>query len=728
MGMIDIIELLSIYKEKQIDEFLKKYTGLDLNEPNLTYEKIKNSYKFLGDNESNGSNVSQLTTGEKGVVERITNAIDAVIENERQKHGIRSAKNSGVIIRKAFPNYYNHMQNVMEEAADRSQAKDADGFVTLAVNDGSRSNKPTIDIVDKGTGLFGHEFEHTILSINNGNKLSSEKSYLIGAFGQGGSTSLPFTYATIILSKKKGKFFFTVIKRAELMDYKNSVYVYLTMEGKIPEVNKEDFTDGDIYINEFVNNAESGTLIRMIESEISKKFRDNDVTKPGMLIDYLNTELFNVGLPVKIIDNREQYKENFRNQNRNVHGSLAKLKTFKYVAREYSGSIDISHMNQKYDINFYVLLPTKKEHWGSDYECSKVFEQFNVTMDPIIYIVNGQTITTERHTKLGNAGLNFLRHRLLVVINLDDLGREKYQFFTADRSRIMEKDLTRGFLDKVVSALAANEKLREINSIIGELSVSSSIDKDFLDDISREVKNRFSRFLKTGTIIPSRFGRTYGETSEEVFEDHIAVFEITTKKRQFYKDENIVFFLTTKAHKKVNERELIYMYVDDSQYYNFFATFMNGRIQYTINANTIKPGMHSIEFSHYKNNIIANLSEKIVFEVLNEKAPETQVKSETKELDLKILVVEEDSLICDVSKNEIDKEIIVKLCLDGDLLKSEVYGISSSSDEISMIKNKLIKPISLFSLFYLEVYNSIEKDEEKNDLMISFIRSFLAST
>lgn len=326
------------------------------------------------------------------------------------------------------------------------------------------------------------------------------------------------------------------------------------------------------------------------------------------------------------------------------------------------------------------------------------------------------------------AGLNFLRHRLLVVINLDDLGREKYQFFTADRSRIMEKDLTRGFLDKVVSALAANEKLREINSIIGELSVSSSIDKDFLDDISRQVKNRFSRFLKTGTIIPSRFGRTYGETSEEVFEDHIAVFEITTKKRQFYKDENIVFFLTTKAHKKVNERELIYMYVDDSQYYNFVAAFMNGRIQYTINANTIKPGMHSIEFSHYKNNIIANLSEKIVFEVLNEKAPETQVKSETKELDLKILVVEEDSLICDVSKNEIDKEIIVKLCLDGDLLKSEVYGISSSSDEISMIKNKLIKPISLFSLFYLEVYNSIEKDEEKNDLMISFIRSFLAST
>ena len=37
----------------------------------------------------------------------------------------------------------------------------------------------------------------------------------------------------------------------------------------------------------------------------------------------------------------------------------------------------------------------------------KSFEQFNVHYDPIIYIVNGQTITTEKFTKLNNAGLNF---------------------------------------------------------------------------------------------------------------------------------------------------------------------------------------------------------------------------------------------------------------------------------------------------------------------------------
>ena len=39
--------------------------------------------------------------------------------------------------------------------------------------------KPTIDIIDKGTGLLGSEFDKTILSINHGNKLSRDKSYLI---------------------------------------------------------------------------------------------------------------------------------------------------------------------------------------------------------------------------------------------------------------------------------------------------------------------------------------------------------------------------------------------------------------------------------------------------------------------------------------------------------------------------------------------------------------------
>lgn len=136
--MIKIDEVLSIYKEHQIDDFLNKYTGITLNEHNLSYDKIKENYKFLGDSSSNGSNVGQLTSGEKGLVERITNAIDAVIENQKNKCNIGSAKNSNVIIKKAFPKYYDNMTEVMKDKTNKSLAKDAEDQVILAVNDGSK--------------------------------------------------------------------------------------------------------------------------------------------------------------------------------------------------------------------------------------------------------------------------------------------------------------------------------------------------------------------------------------------------------------------------------------------------------------------------------------------------------------------------------------------------------------------------------------------------------------
>lgn len=724
--MIKIEEVLSIYKEIQIDELLKKYTGLDLNEKNLSYDKIKDHYRFLGSSCSNGSNVGQLTTGEKGLVERITNAIDAVIENQKNKCSITSPKDSSFVIRKAFPNYYSNMQDVINDNVDRSLAKDAENQVIVAVNDGSKSNKPTFDIIDKGTGLLGSEFENTILSINHGNKLSRDKSYLIGAFGQGGSTSLPFTYATIILSKKNGHISFTIIKRVELIDYKNLVYVYITIDNSIPELDYSNFQSNDEYLENFINKSESGTLVRMVESEISKRFRDNEVTKPGMLGDYLNTELFNVGLPVKIIENRANYKTNVHLQNRSIYGSHLKLKTSKrYVKKDYCGTINIEHNNRTYNIDYFILLPNNEEKWGSEAECKKVFEQFNVYYDPIIYTVNGQTITTEKYTKLNNAGLNFLRYRLMVVINLDVLGTEKYRFFTTDRARIVDSDLTHGFLDKVVKALASTQQLVDMNGIIGEKSVSSSIDQNFLDEVSKQVKNEYSKFLKTGNVITGKSGHHYNSTSEEIYEDRIVTLDITSSKREFYIDENVTFVVTTKAQKHINEEAIIGCFLNDKSYNDLQRTFMNSRIQYSINAGVLNKGSYTIQFIYFNFQCATLESEKIKFEVTSEKNPEKEVKSLTKGLDLNIVIVDEATLICDVARDLVNKKIDIKLCLDSDQLRSEIYGLSASSDEVSKIKNRIIKPIALFSLFCRDLYDNIENDDDKNRIILSFIKAFV---
>lgn len=722
--MIKIEEVLDLYKASDVDKFLRKYTGLTLNEKGLYHKDIESSWNFLGNNSSNGSSISILKKGEKGIIERLTNAIDAVIEKQLEVHRMAAPNSSEDVIKKGFPRFYSNLSKIKENRGEgKSYAYDIENQVILAVNDGSKSNKPTFDIIDKGIGVVGNMFDKTLLSINLGNKLSSDKKYLIGAFGQGGSTSLPFADATIILSKKEKKYYFTIIKSVDLGDYKNHGYVYLTIDDVIPELDCTDYSAND-YLQEFIS-SDSGTLIRMIETDISREYRNNDISKPRMLVDYINTELFNVGIPVKVIENRGNYKDNKNAQNRNAYGSQTKLLTSKkYVKDDYSGTIDIYHNDKPYKIDYYIILPDNENDWGSDLKCNAVFEQFNVYGDPIIYTVNGQTITTETYTKIKNNGLAFLKYRLLIVINLDYLETEKYKFFTSDRAQIKETDITKGFLDKIIKQITAVDKLKKINELIAEKSISSSIDSDLLNDISSEVQSIYNKFLKTGNALPSKKSKSqHYKVSEVEFSDQIHEISITSSQRMFYSDESIQFVLTTSAAKYINESEMILPFVNDKNYHEYSANFMNGRIGYIFNGKSLNPGVYSIEFIYFKDTTNTIHSQKIVFEILKEKAPKETDKEKSKSLDLSIQILDEAELICDIIKNKDKKKIEAHLCLDGDELRREVYGYGANNDDIIELKNKIIKPIVLFALFLDQYYDNISKTEEKNSMIVSYVRS-----
>jgi hypothetical protein len=722
--MIHITEILGLYKSSQVDDLLIKYSGLSLNEKGLQLKDIEKNWRFLGDNSSNGSSISILKKGEKGLIERITNAIDAVIEKQRNIFKMGSPLNSEVVIKKAFPKFHSNLMKIYDKHGEvKSQAYDIENQVILAVNDGSKANKPTFDILDKGIGVHGSEFKNTLLSINRGNKLSSDKKYLIGAFGQGGSTSLPFAESTLIISKYEGKYFFTIVKSVELRDFKNHVYVYLTIQNEIPELDAQN-ANFDDYLQEFIS-FDSGTLIRMIETDISREYRNNDISKPRMLVDYVNTELFSVGIPVKIIENRGNYRDNKNAQNRNAYGTFTKLKTSKkYVNDEYSGSVDIYHNGNPYKIDYYVILPDNEAEWGSDSKCKSVFEQFNVYGDPILYTVNGQTITSETYTKLKNNGLTFLKYRLLIVINLDYLGNEKYKFFTSDRAQIKDTDLTKGFIDKVVKRITEIDKLQEMNTIIAEKTISSSIDSDLLIEISSEVQDIYNKFLKSGSIIPSRKKvNKHFSLSEDEYLDHIEKLEITSTQREFYSDESVSFVVTTNAAKYVNEAAMISPFIDGKAFHEYSPNFMNGRISYRINERSLRKGDHHIQFIFFDDNRRALESSTILFTILSDKSPESSDKVRDKKLDLNITLLDEAELICDIAKNKDTKKIEAYVCLDSDELVSQVYGYNASNDEISETKNKIIKPVVLFALFLDEIYDNIEDAVEKNKIMISFIKS-----
>ncbi len=727
---IKLTDVLSLYKQSDVDAFLKALTGHDLAEPNLTFDAIKANWAYLGDNPSNGSVIGMLKKGEKGLIERVTNAIDAVVEKQKAACGIVSAKDPAAVIKKAFPKYFENTKAIREGGDSKNYPKDASNQVILAVTDAKKSSKPTFDIVDQGMGIRGNDFPGTILSINAGNKISSDRGYLIGAFGQGGSTSIPFTSSTIIVSKQDGHYWFTIIKAVDLRELKTTAYVYLTIDGCVPEAEYEGepvFENKD-WLRIFTS-AESGTLVRMVEMDISADYRKNDIAKPGMLGDYVNTQLFDVGLPVRIIDDRQNYSALSSSQTRYAYGTAMKLFTYKYVQKDYSGRITIEHNNRQYYIDYYVLLPEKEENWASDGECKAIFKQFNVTGDPIIYTVNGQTVTSETYTCIKNAGLNFLRYRLLVVINLDVLGSEKYKFFTTDRSQIKQTDLTKGFLDEVVAQLAKEDKLKDINDYVANLSVNSAVSPEMLEDISRRVKKNYSGFLKNGRPLIVRRGPHPGPNPVEA-SDQIEYLKITTTKNEYYNDELIPVSLETGGQKYVNQRAIdnhsLNCFVDGHSYAGFVPTCFNARIVFKLDPHSFSSGEHTIQFEYYENNAVKFSTDEFHFVIKNEKTPEPPQTRASQDLNLEILPVEDGDLICDVAKIEAQHKIVIKINTYHEMLYNEVYGHNISVDELSDMQRRMIEPIATFSLFLDKAYDSIEDDDEKNKLVLSFIKTYFA--
>ena len=288
--------------------------------------------------------------------------------------------------------------------------------------------------------------------------------------------------------------------------------------------------------------------------------------------------------------------------------------------------------------------------------------------------------------------------------------------------------MTHGFLDSVVKEIANVKSLQEINGIIAEKAISSKVDNEIIEEISDEVKGIYKNFLKGGrpAIMPGS-GLTY-HPDEKVYFDHIDSLNISITKPTFYIDQIAKFIVTTKASKFFNTNAMIYCYIDDKCSYSFTPIYMNGRIQYDCAARLLKAGSHQIQFRYFKNNNIAAISNIVTFEILDEKCPNTSKNSKEKELDLKIQIVEGQELICNISKNINSGSICAMVCLESDLMSSEIYGFSSSADAIKSTQVKIIKPIVLFCLFLGNNYDEIEKIDQKNELVLSFIKTFLSSS
>ena len=124
-------DILSLYTIEDINAFQRFNGILTFEKSRLKFDDIKEDWSMFGGNESNNSVIGILANGDNGIIERVTNAIDAVIEYEKEKNHIASAKSPDVIVSKAFPNYYAMKKKLSETDESKLNFKDADLPLTL---------------------------------------------------------------------------------------------------------------------------------------------------------------------------------------------------------------------------------------------------------------------------------------------------------------------------------------------------------------------------------------------------------------------------------------------------------------------------------------------------------------------------------------------------------------------------------------------------------------------
>lgn len=391
-------------------------------------------WRLLGDNANNYPTVHLTANADVSLVERITNAIDATFERiAEQRPELKAIRSPREFSEKAI----GFKDGILAETVKRRKRDAADDYgVSAELWSGDDSSTPTIEIIDNGVGLTRDEIPETILSLHESNKI--KKWYLMGRFGQGGSTTFQFCEYTVIVSKKFNgdHVSFTVIKyQPRQQDERHGKYVYLVDKADnkplfVPKANKSI---------EF----EHSTLVRHIDYRIGKQ---NLLTLYGKL-EY---RLFDPVLPFRLVDNnaetgKEHYRRLYGSRDRLNRTDLVELKREFQKESEY-GTLTLRYWLFKDDTDVQQKLT------------------FIEPEEPIVVTFNGQSHSVMPRRVLHECRLPYLEDDFVVQIDCDQLNeRGVGTFFPSTRETLSSEGLS--IIKKlIVSVISDSTELRQINT------------------------------------------------------------------------------------------------------------------------------------------------------------------------------------------------------------------------------------------------------------------------
>ena len=451
----------------------------------------------VGANEANYGVINMGSDPGVALIERVTNAIDSILEREAERLRLKGGKSiDATTPREAVDEWFGVKGGRVSNIPVTERSVLADN-VRVCLTKGAKKAQPTVEVRDSGVGLRPNDVPSTILSIGGSNKL--DKRYVAGAYGQGGSTVFAFApegsrimsrRQTDLLGRHPDEIAVTLVRFDEMDPLKNKsgCYLYLVnAAGKCPGAPAADlptFEPGTSVVHYNFALGSYSQKITQLTSSLWYLMQNSlfDPVLPFWIEDHRNVKdgkgvvrrtiagnhyRLNRGLPD---DDSEGVNETSKVEH---DGSVA-------VMLEHKGSVTTFHVN-------YWVLRSDSTKDGAP------ISSYVDKNHPITYTNFGQTHGLD-HVRLIKDRLNlpYLVRYLVVQVELDDITPAlKRDILSTTRDRLKETEATARLRDEMIAALREDEDLRRLDGERKEALLSTQSDKD-----KERIKARFARMME----------------------------------------------------------------------------------------------------------------------------------------------------------------------------------------------------------------------------------------
>mgnify|MGYP000932277424 CR=1 FL=1 len=454
-------------------------------------EELTDNYKIewepVGGRGNNQSTINMGTDPASGLVERITNSIDSVLDLEWHLQGCPTdIESPRMAVQKWFEIDEGKMRNIKDSSVKNIQ--ELAKRICITLKDSERDEFPTVEIRDYGTGIKGGDFSKTILSLNDDNKIN--KLHQMGAYGQGGSTALSYSIFTVIISRpheilnKGNSVSYTIVRFNDggLGQKKLGWYEYCVGEDNLPfsiEIDEERFR--------------AGTLVRHIGMDIGK-FKSK-ITAPTSSLWYLaHHYMFDTVLPFTITgERRTDLTNNSKKENRSILGNNRRLTLGGGEDRDltqYIQEVTLTFRDGKVTIYYWVLTIEGEKPWER-------IRNYTQVSQPIIITFNGQKQGHLLNSVIkSDLKLPFLEKYLVVQVECDQLDNEsKRQLFSSTRENTRDTSIKKELEKLVYDTLSADSELKRLDKERRDHFLQKG-ETEVFDKIRKRLATKINQYFK----------------------------------------------------------------------------------------------------------------------------------------------------------------------------------------------------------------------------------------